>query len=145
MDSGPIAEVFSRLPDGAAPEPLGFETVLVARVERVREGLAEVTVGRATLSALSPMLYTGPALVRIRAADVIVTDSADPGHGSARNRLPATVRSITPTGALSLVALDCGFELSALITRASVTELSLLPGSRGAVLSKAPSVHLSRR
>ncbi|MBX3358697.1 MAG: ABC transporter ATP-binding protein [Phycisphaeraceae bacterium] len=145
VDSGPIAEAFSRLQDAAFPEPLGLETVLEARVERVRDGLADVAVGRTTLSALAPTLYSGAALVRIRAADVILTDSSELGHDSARNRLPATVRSIEPAGPLAIVRVDCGFALAAIITLASVADLGLAPGSRAAVLVKAPSVHVIPR
>ena len=48
-------------------------------------------------------------------------------------------------GALVRVDLDCGFALSAFITRAALRELNLTEGSKVSAMIKAPAVHLVPR
>ena len=64
---------------------------------------------------------------------------------SARNQLPGHIASLHPEGPLVRVALDCGFPLSALVTRQSVEELGLLKGVEVTAFVKSPSVHLIPR
>ena len=62
---------------------------------------------------------------------------------SARNHLPATVRSVARDGPLARVELDCGFGLTALLTKQSCEEMQLNPGDRVTAQVKAPHVHLN--
>ena len=65
--------------------------------------------------------------------------------GSARNRLPGTVRSVEVDGVMALVELEAGpYLVTAAITRDSVEELALAPGVTATAIVKATSVMLER-
>ena len=82
--------------------------------------------------------------VCIRADDVILLKGADT-PGSARNHLSATVRSVAREGLLMRVDVDCGFPLTAILTKQACEELALKSGDRVVALVKAPNVHLIAR
>ena len=63
-------------------------------------------------------------------------------QSSPRNRLAATVRALTREGPLVRASLDCGFPLTALLTRPACEELDLREGGQLIALVKAPQVHL---
>jgi len=66
-------------------------------------------------------------------------------HGSARNRLAGTIRSVEADGVMALVELEAGpFLITAAITRDSVEELHLAPGVEAAAIVKATSVMIER-
>jgi molybdopterin-binding protein len=62
--------------------------------------------------------------------------------GSARNRLTATVRSVTPLGARVRVALELPQVLVAEITLPAVAALAVAPGAPAVALVKATAVRL---
>jgi molybdate transport system ATP-binding protein len=55
------------------------------------------------------------------------------------------VVALQPEGGVVRVAMDCGFSLSALITRPACDELRLAPGSTATALVKATAVHVISR
>jgi ABC-type Fe3+/spermidine/putrescine transport system ATPase subunit len=74
----------------------------------------------------------GPRTVTlaVRAEEVgLLPPSAGLIDGGA-NRLIATVRAVTDSGALVRVALDCGFPLTARLTRREAQPLGLAPGTQ---------------
>ena len=64
---------------------------------------------------------------------------------SIRNQLPATILSLTPEGPLVRVALECGFEITALVTRPASDELQLQCGDTVTAMLKTPAIHLIPR
>jgi molybdopterin-binding protein len=52
---------------------------------------------------------------------------------------------VRPGVPLTLVTIDCGFPLEALVTRESCQELEITPGAPVTALVKAPNVHLVPR
>jgi len=103
-------------------------------------------VGNARLTAVAGDLPAGTAeiFVCIRAEDVIL--SSDKGfNSSARNRLSAVIRSIVNEGALTRIELDCGFPLTAILTKQGCAEMDLKDGSTVLALVKAPQIHLIPR
>ena len=142
--AGPIHEVFSRPVDGTVARTVGIETIHPAQIVGVCEDLATVRAGTAELLALSAGLAPGPVYVCIRGEDVTLERNPDP-QTSARNRLPATVSTLVPEGPLLRVILDCGFPLTAVITRPAAEQLGLQPGERLTALVKAPAIHLVPR
>jgi molybdopterin-binding protein len=82
--------------------------------------------------------------VCIQAEDVILLKGGD-SPSSARNHLPAVVKSVTRDDRLMRVELDCGFALTALLTKQACEELALQPGNRVVALVKAPHIHLISR
>ena len=61
---------------------------------------------------------------------------------SARNAWPGQVQKVEPRGLLARVAVDCGFPVIALVTRAAVDELDLAPGRAVVATAKATAIHL---
>jgi molybdate transport system ATP-binding protein len=145
LQSGPVQEVFSRPANPAVARIVGVETIEPGVVREIREGLATVRVGEIELLAVaSNGVSAGPVYVCIRGEDVIL-ERGHPQHTSARNQLAARVTDLTDEGPLVRVSLDCGFSMTALITRPANAELALTKGESVTALVKAPSIHLVNR
>jgi len=146
LQHGPVGEVFSRPANLAVAGIVAVETVQPGRVLDLQNGLATLQVGEARLTAVAADLPAGTAevFVCIRAEDVILSRDAEL-HSSPRNRLAATVRALVSEGPLTRVELDCGFPLTAVLTRQACAELRLQAGAPVVALVKAPQIHLVSR
>lgn len=144
IQSGPTPEVFTHPKELAIARIIGMETVEPGKVLAVADGLATVQVGTVQLSALaSPDLGTD-VFVCIRGEDVVL-EKGPASRLSARNSLPGRVRSILQEGPLVRLRLDCGFPLTALVTRRSAEDFELEEGALVTAIVKAPSIHLVPR
>jgi molybdate transport system ATP-binding protein len=143
VQHGAIPDVFSRPANLAVAEITAVETIQPGKILEIKDGLATVTVGGARLRAMAGDLPANAhaVYVCIRAEDVVLM-RMDSLPSSPRNRLAATVTAVTREGPLVLVNLDCGFPLTALLTRAACDELALHGGAHVVALIKAPQVHL---
>ena len=141
---GTVAEVFSRPLDLAVARIVGVETIQPGTIIQVEDGLATVQIGEKKLLAVAVDGIGAEVHVCIKGEDVALQRSA-PQQSSVRNQLPATVTWITPEGSLIRVGLDCGFELSALISRPACAELQLQVGDMVTAGMKVSSVHLMPR
>ncbi|GAB4135233.1 MAG: hypothetical protein Kow0040_19930 [Thermogutta sp.] len=141
VQQGDKADVYLRPVAPRVARFLGVETLQPGRVVGYRDGLAQVQVGSARLTALASPDLSGEVLVSIRGEDVIL-ERDDKVTGSARNRLPSRVLSIQPGSPLLCVQLDAGFPLLACITRPAYEELAIRPGSSITAVIKATAVHL---
>lgn len=144
--AGPVQELFNRPSSPAVAGVLAVETILKGCVERIENGLAMVAVGPVALAAVDPRLPVGTRDVYacVRAENVVILKGRDVSN-SARNHLPGVIRSIAADGRLMRVELDCGFPLTALITRQSSEDINLGPGDRVIAQVKAQHVHLIPR
>lgn len=142
--SGKVEEVFGRPVDPTVARIVGVETVVPAQIVRIEEGLATISVGGTELVAIAPGPLDGTAFACIRAEEVIIQRGTTE-MASVRNRLRARVTKIIPEGPMNRVTLDCGFLLSALVTRPACTELRLEPGETVFALLNAPGIHLIPR
>ncbi|HEX3627840.1 MAG TPA: molybdenum ABC transporter ATP-binding protein [Verrucomicrobiae bacterium] len=144
--SGPVNEVFNRPASPAVAGVLAVETVLNGHIEKIENGLAMVSVGSATLAAVDQNLPSGARDVYacIRAENVVVLKGGAVSN-SARNHLAGTIRSLGNDGPLMRVELDCGFPLTALLTRQSCEEMKLAVDDRVTAQVKAQHVHLIGR
>ncbi|MEO8256545.1 MAG: ATP-binding cassette domain-containing protein [Acidobacteriota bacterium] len=141
---GPVNEVFTRPADLAVAAAVGVETVMPGRVVDRIDGLTTVAVGASLIRVAQAVIGAGSVFVCIRAEDVMIETGQ--GHEvSARNRLSGRVTAIQPEGGVARVTVDCGFSLSALITRPACDELRLTPGSSVTAVVKATAVHLIQR
>jgi molybdate transport system ATP-binding protein len=144
---GPVEEVFSRPASPEVARLVGVETVVAARiVERPGDGMVLLAVaagdsGELLLSAIDPGGDEDAVLACVR-ADEVVLERGPIGQVSARNRLACRIVSLAPEGPLVRVGLDCGFRLTALVTRQSRSEMELEPGAEVTAFVKTPSVHL---
>jgi len=144
LQEGTPQQVFNRPRDADVAKIVGMETVMPGRVVDVAQGLVTAEVEKQTLVALGEGEGGPEVFVCIRAEDILL-ESAPAGATSARNQLAGTVREIIPMGALVRVEIDCGFPLSAMVTRSAVEDLRLSPGSSVVAAIKAGSVHLVPR
>ena len=141
LQQGPIADVFSRPTSVEAARVVGVEAVVPARVtSRTSEGLVTLDAAGVSLTALDPGQGVDLVFACIRADEVIIESGKTPT--SARNRLPSTILAIHVEGALVRIEMDCGFALTAYITRTALRELDLHEGSSVSAIVKAPAVHL---
>lgn len=144
---GSPQDVFERPADAAVAEVVGVETAVAGAVVETQDGVTAVRVADRTVHAVhgSPLADGTSVLVCIRAEDVALYPAGGSLHGSPRNTLPGTVRTLADEGPLVRVELDCGFALFAYVTRQSARELGLAPGVQLVAAVKTPSVHLLER
>jgi molybdate transport system ATP-binding protein len=141
---GRVHEVFTRPIDLAVAGAVGVETVVPGTVVEMTSGLTTVGVGASVIRVAQVGVGSRSVFVCIRAEDVIL-ETGQPGDGSARNRWAGRVTAIQPEGGVVRVTVDCGFSLSALITRPACDELRLTEGSTVTAVVKATAVHLIPR
>jgi molybdate transport system ATP-binding protein len=141
---GSIEEVFSRPVDVAVARSVGVETVVPGELVESVDGLATVRVGPVIVRAASLDAGAGPVFVCIRAEDVIL-ETTSHGGVSARNHWTGRVTGVQPEGAVVRVTVDCGFAVSALLTRPAYEELRLEVGAAVTAVAKATAVHLIPR
>jgi molybdate transport system ATP-binding protein len=144
--AGPVREVFSRPANVAVAGLVTIETIQPGRAVKIANELVTVAVGPVLLFSTEQTLRanTIDVYVCIRAEDVVLLKGGD-NPSSARNRLPATVQSLVQEGVHIRVELDCGFPLTALVTKQACEEMRLQPGHAVTALVKAPHIHLIPR
>jgi molybdate transport system ATP-binding protein len=141
---GSVHDVFSRPADIAVAASVGVETVVPGEVLANAEGVVTVRAGAADVRATHEGTIAGAVIVCIRAEDVTLESSVREGT-SARNRWPSRVTAVQHEGAVVRVTLDCGFSLTALLTRPAQEELRIAPGETITAAVKATAVHLIAR
>jgi molybdate transport system ATP-binding protein len=146
IQRGPVQEVFSRPANLSVTGIVAVETVQPGRVLELQNGLATLLVGSAKLMAVAGDLPAGTTDVFacIRAEDVILSHDEE-RHSSPRNRLSAVVRAIVSEGPLTRIELDCGFPLTAVLTKQACAEMALKENDAVLALIKAPQIHLVPR
>jgi len=146
IQRGPVQEVFSRPASLTVAGIVAVETIQPGRILEVRDGLATVAIGTARLTAVAGDLPHGTddVFACIRAEDVMLSHDAEI-HSSPRNRLSALVRAIVSEGPMTRIELDCGFPLTAVLTKQACAEMGLKEGAAVLALVKAPQIHLVPR
>ncbi len=143
--SGAVQEVFSKPADLNVARIVGVDTVELAKVVQVTDGLATVEIGGTRLVAAASNGINGEVYVCIHAGDVILDKGAALTQNSARNRLAGRIQSLDREGSMIRVSLDCGFPLKALVTSQACQEMGLRQGEGVTALLKAPNIHLVLR
>jgi len=142
---GPAAEVMNRPADEFVASFVGVETVLPGRVVRISDGVFAAAVEGGEIEAVGHVRMGERVLCCIRPEHVTLSVNVPPPGTSARNAFPGTIRTITPLGLFHRVRVDCGFELTAYVTRQSLEELSLTIGKDVTASFKATAVHVIPR
>jgi len=141
---GPVHEVFSKPVDLAVAASVGVETVVPGEVVESTNGLATVRVGTSLVHVAQAALPLQSVFVCIRAEDVTL-ETSERRDVSARNQWPGRVTAIQQEAGVVRVTMDCGFSLSALITRPACDQLRLEEDSAVTAVVKATAVHLIPR
>jgi molybdate transport system ATP-binding protein len=140
VQSGSPAELASR-PASAFVADLTGAVVLHGSARAGDDGLTLVALdggGEVT----STDAASGRVAVSVHPWDVALAPAGAAVVGSAQNRLPATVVSITAVGNRVRLGLDSGQPLAAEVTAAAVADLRLERGSRVAATWKAAATRL---
>jgi molybdate transport system ATP-binding protein len=141
---GPVHDVFSRPTDLTVASIVGVETVVPGRVVEVSDGIAQVQVGSAVVTASDRSEIGREVFVCIRAEDVML-EKTSRVQMSARNQLPGRIVAVHSQGPVMRVVLDCGFPLTALITRPASEDLNLAADTPITAVVKATAIHLIDR
>ena len=144
LQMGPPQQVFSQPKDAEVAQVVGIETVIPGRIREASNGLVTVEVAGARLLAVGADELGPEVFVCIRAEDVIL-EMVGTAASSARNRLSGTVRGVSSMGALLRVEIDCGFSLSAIVTRSAMEDLHLIAGGPVVAAVKTGAIHLVPR
>ncbi|MGQ9476005.1 MAG: ABC transporter ATP-binding protein [Actinomycetota bacterium] len=139
---GKPGEVFAHPVSEEVATFLGAENLLEGEV-RAREGeMMRIRVGEeGELTALGDLEVGARVKVLVHPEEVVLHAPGEEA-GSARNRLPARVLEVREMGGLVKVRLDCGFPLTAHVTRPSREEMGIAPGKAFVAALKATSLHV---
>jgi len=139
IQRGTTQDVFDAPTSSAAARLVGVDTILLGRIASIDNGLARVTVGSQEVRVAPPAEVGHEVALCVRAEDVTIArhDAVDL---SAVNHWRAVVRANTQEGPLVRVVLDCGFRLSALVTRDAWQRLELKSGDGAWAIVKATTI-----
>ena len=141
---GPVHEVFSRPIDLAVAASVGVETVVPGEIVESTNGLLTVRVG-ASRRCFENHILGADAHEYGPSGDGRLRHENARGEVSARNQLTGRVTAVRPEGGVVRVTVDCGFSLSALITKPAYDELCITEDSAITAVVKATAVHLIPR
>lgn len=133
----PVSEAVARF--------VGVETILEGRVVRQQEGIAVVDVEGQKIEIACQVKPGATILLGLRPEDFTLASPEDLAlSSSARNHLLGTIVRLHPSGALLRASVNCGFFLTALVTRQSAESLGLREGRQVLVTFKATAPHVIR-
>lgn len=109
------------------------------------EGPTEVEVDGGGIVTSTDASPAGPVSVSVHPWDIALEPAGVEAHGSPRNRLPATVRSLARIGSRVRIGIDAGQPLVVEITEDARAAMALKPGSRVTAVWKASATRLIAR
>jgi molybdopterin-binding protein len=145
---GTPQEVFTAPCDPQVAAFVGVETILPGEVIASQDGHLVVEAGGERLEAIGQFPVGRNVFLCLRPEDVTLWgnhNQESPTRSSARNHLDGTIQRMIPQGPLYRVVVDCGVQLVALITRATVLEMALEAGLPVRVTFKASAIHIIPR
>ncbi|NIQ06762.1 MAG: ABC transporter ATP-binding protein [Candidatus Korarchaeota archaeon] len=139
LEVGPIEEIFSRPRNLFTANFLGFENTFKGKAT-LQQGLASVKVQN--IEILSTTAASGEVYISIRPEDIIV--SKEKFRSSAKNTFSGTIQTTIDQGSTVKLEVQVGEALtfSVLITKRSLTDLSLQKGKKVYLSFKATTVRL---
>jgi molybdate transport system ATP-binding protein len=143
--TGAVESVFDCPADADVAAAVGIETICPARVVSRNAGLVTVEIAGARLVAVDTAGAKADVFACIRAESVTIERNPQGNPSSARNHLAARIVSVIPEGPLARVTLDCGFHLTAIVTRQSEEEMRLSEGQQVTAVVKATSIRIVPR
>ena len=124
VQSGQTRDVFANPVNADVARLVGIETVAAGVVLDASQGLLSIRVGASVVHAQGQASAGSPVDVCIRAEDVTLS-LEEPAGVSAQNQWRAKIMAIAADGGILRVTLDCGFPLTALVTRTAGDALGL--------------------
>jgi tungstate transport system ATP-binding protein len=143
VQTGNPGEIFYQPGGREIARFVGIDPITDGVITENREGHAFVRVGEVCFEALTNLEAGGTVALYVRPEEVTLTPVAgSPGKSSVRNQIPGRITKMVPFGPFVRVSVDCGFMLTALITRRSCTELSLGVDTMVMAGIKATAIHV---
>lgn len=143
VQQGPPREVFYQPRTEFVARFMGAENILSGEVVRSSGGIAEVEVEGVSLDVMTDRSVGERIGVALRPEDVTLLPASEAGsRASSRNSLEGEVVGVELLGPRTRVTLLCPFPLNAVITRRSLEEMDIRPGSRLIARFKATAAHV---
>jgi len=143
VQTGNAIDIFHSPQNEQVAHFVGMENIIKGVIIANDEGIATVNTDSNAIQAVSSYPVGKEVYACIRPEDITLALSSI--QSSARNSFPAKITQVTFLGPLSRVETDCGFRLVALVTKISVEELNLQPGTEVYATFKATGVHIIER
>ncbi len=146
--AGTPQEVFTAPLDPQVAAFVGVETILAGEVVASQDGHLILDADGVRLEAIGQLPVGRQVYLCLRPEDVTLWGNHEQEfsiQSSARNRLNGTIQRMIPQGPLYRVVVDCGVQLVALVTRATVQEMALEAGLAVRVTFKASAAHIIPR
>ena len=141
---GTTVEIFHKPASRKVARFVQVDNILDGSIHASRGGEVDVDASGTAFCAVSPLEEGARVSILFRAEDVTIgVDAA--GRTSARNVFPGRVRRINPSGPFVHVVVDCGIEITALVTIRSAEDLGLTPGKEVWASVKATAIHVLPR
>jgi len=145
VQTGNADDIFCSPKNEKVANFVGVENILEGVIIANDEGVVTVNVGphRIGIQAVSNYPVGKEVYACIRPEDITLAPIFP--RSSARNSFGGKVVRISTLGPLSRVEIDCGFRLTALVTKISAEELNLQEGKEVCATFKATGVHIIER
>ena len=138
---GNSLEIFQRPASQDIARFVRVENILKGLVTENREGEVTVNVSGKIFRAVAPMQPGMRVNLLFRSEDVTI-DLAGGMKSSARNVFPGTIKRMVASRPIVQVVIDCGIEITALVTASSAEDLALSEGREVRVSVKATAIHV---
>jgi len=143
VQTGSAGEIFYQPKGRDIARFVGIDAITGGVVTENTGGHASIRVGNTCFEALTSIPRGARAALYIRPEEVTLTKAdSSPIKSSMRNRLNGRITRMLPYGPFVRVSIDCGFILTALITRRSCTEIGFSVGADVVAGVKATSIHV---
>lgn len=116
--------------------------VLSGTARTLSEGASEIDLGPGRVVATTEAVEPGPVTISVHPWEIALEPRGSASHGSQRNRLAATVSSLTRIGGRVRVGLDAGQPVVAEVTPESAAGLGLAPGVEVVAVWKAAATRV---
>ena len=138
---GTTVEIFHRPATKNIARFVQVDNIFPGTVTASQSGEASIEVSGKTFRAISPVQPGKGASVLFRAEDVTIGTGESP-MTSARNVYPGRIKRLIPSGPFVHVIIDCGLDMTALVTLRSAEDLALVIGKEVWVSVKATAIHV---
>jgi tungstate transport system ATP-binding protein len=143
VQTGNAGEIFYQPKGRDIARFVGIDPVTGGVVTENTGGHAVIRVGDSCFEALTDIPKGAHAALYIRPEEVTLTRAgSSQGKTSMRNQINGRITRILPYGPFVRVTVDCGFLLTALITRRSCSELGFAVGADVVAGVKATAIHV---
>ena len=138
---GTTLEIFHRPATKNLARFVQVDNILDGSVTANQGGEAAVEVSGKTFCAVTPLGPGKEVTLLFRAEDVTIGLDGN-ARTSARNVYPGRIRRMMPSGPFVRVIIDCGIDITALVTIRSAEDLVLAPGKDVWISVKATGIHV---